>query len=67
MYYEKKVISLNSFIKVVIELNNKFYRLTIEIYSSNLNNKIKFQKKYANFITNNNKLINNLVLVIKLH
>ena len=42
MYYKKKVVSLNSFIKVVIELNNKFYRLTIEIYSSNLNNKIKF-------------------------
>ena len=37
MHYRKKLDSLNSMIKSVIELDNKLYKLAMEIYYSNPN------------------------------
>ena len=42
MHYEKKFNSLNFLIKVVIECNNKLYKLVIETYYNNSNDKIGF-------------------------
>ena len=39
MHYRKKLNSLNFSIKVVIKLNNKLYKLAIEIRYSNPDNK----------------------------
>ena len=42
MCYGNELDSQNSLIEKVIELNNKFYKLVIKIYYSNLNNKAGF-------------------------
>lgn len=41
MFYGKEFNSLNFLIKVVIELNNKLYKLAIGIYYSNFDSKIR--------------------------
>ena len=41
MYYKKKFDSLNSLNKIIIKLNKKFYKLAIEIYYNNSNNKVE--------------------------
>ena len=42
MYYKKVFNNLNFLIEVAIKLNNKVYKLVINIYYSNFNNKIRF-------------------------
>ena len=40
--------------KVLIKLNNQFYKLDIEIFHSNFNSKTRFYKRYNNYY---NKLL----------
>ena len=42
IYNRRKLDNLNSLIKVIIKLNNKFYKLVLEIYYNNSNNKVRF-------------------------
>ena len=41
MYSKKKLDSLNTLIKIAIELNNKLYKLVIEIYYNKKNCKVE--------------------------
>ena len=67
MYYKGKIDSLNSLIKVVIEPNNKLYKLAIAIYYCNSTSKTKLKQKYAIIKIKGQGLINNLIKVTKLY
>ena len=47
--YEKKLNSQNSLIKATIELDNKLYKLGIEISYSNPNSKVGFYLEYTSY------------------
>ena len=47
MHYSKKLDNLNYLIEIIIKFNNKLYKLAIEIYYTNFNNKAKFYRSYT--------------------
>ena len=49
MYYKKEYNTLNFLIEVIIEVNNKLYKVAIEIFYSNLNNKVKLYYEYTSY------------------
>ena len=52
MYYRRKLDSSNTLIKIVIEPNNKYCELTIQIWYNKVNSKVKL---YIKIINNYNK------------
>ena len=49
MYYIEELDSLNTLIEVVIKLDNKFYKLNIEMGYKKLSNKIRLYFEYASY------------------
>ena len=67
MYFKKELNSLNSLIKIVMKINNKYYRLALKKYCSNLIIKPNFIEDMLVIAIKGQKLINNITIVIKLY
>ena len=67
LYYKKKVNCLNFLNQAVINLNNKFYKLLIETYYSNLDSRSNFINNISIIVIKSRRLIDNLTIVIKLY
>ena len=49
MNYKRKLNILNILIKIAIKLDNKIYKLALEIYYSKINNKEELNLKHKNY------------------
>lgn len=54
--YKKNFDILDFLIESIIKLNNKFYKLAIEIHTKNVNSKTKSYKNYTNYYSRKSKI-----------